>query len=103
MPLTLPISKASKETFMTPSKFIDLTTDFAFKRVFGTEAHKDLLRAFLNELFSGRKVIRDLVYNKNEHVGDNADIGTVIFDLTCTGNNGEQFVIEVQRSSQINL
>ncbi|GAA4169283.1 PD-(D/E)XK nuclease family transposase [Sphingobacterium ginsenosidimutans] len=87
---------------MTPSKFIDLTTDFAFKKG-GTEAQKDLLLAFLNELFSGRKVIRDLVYNKNEHVGDNADIGTVIFDLTCTGNNREQFVIEVQRSSQTNL
>lgn len=88
---------------MPHSKFLDLTTDFAFKRIFGTEANKDLLLSFLNELFGGRKVIKDLVYNQNEHVGDHIDIGTVIFDLTCTGDKGEQFVIEVQRSAQINL
>jgi len=26
------------------------------------------------------------------------DIGTVIFDLICTADNGERFIIEVQRS-----
>ncbi|WP_286778687.1 MULTISPECIES: Rpn family recombination-promoting nuclease/putative transposase [Sphingobacterium] len=83
--------------------YIDPTTDFGFKRVFGTDANKDLLKAFLNELFRGRKVIADLHYNKNEHVGDTEEIGAVIFDLTCTADNGEQFIIEVQRSSQANL
>ncbi|MCT1526216.1 Rpn family recombination-promoting nuclease/putative transposase [Sphingobacterium hotanense] len=83
--------------------YIDPTTDFGFKRIFGTDANKDLLKAFLNELFRGRKTIADLYYNKNEHVGDTEEIGTVIFDLTCTADNGEQFIIEVQRSSQINL
>jgi len=60
--------------------------------------NKDLLIAFLNEVFGGRKVIADLYYNKNERVGDIEDIGTVIFDLTCTADNGERFIIEVQRS-----
>ncbi|WP_294349363.1 Rpn family recombination-promoting nuclease/putative transposase [uncultured Sphingobacterium sp.] len=85
------------------SKYIDITTDYGFKKVFGSDTNKDLLIAFLNELFRGRKVIADLYYNKNEHVGDTADIGTVIFDLTCTADNGERFIIEVQRTSQVNL
>ncbi|WP_409456486.1 MULTISPECIES: hypothetical protein [unclassified Sphingobacterium] len=29
-------------------------------------------------------------------------MGTVIFDLTCTADNGERFIIEVQRTSQVN-
>jgi len=85
------------------SKYIDITTDYGFKKVFGSDTNKDLLIAFLNQLFRGRKVIADLYYNKNEHVGDTEDIGTVIFDLTCTADNGERFIIEVQRTSQVNL
>src|SRR5690606_15332330 len=78
-------------------------TDFGFKRIFGTEANKDLLISFLNELFRGRKLIEDLCYNKNEHVGDTEEVGTVIFDLTCTASDGEQFIIEGQRTPQTNL
>lgn len=84
-------------------RYIDPTTDYGFKRIFGSEVNKDLLIAFLNDLFRGRKIIQDLVYNKNEHVGDAEETGNVIFDLTCTADNGEQFIIEVQRSTQVNL
>ena len=45
-------------------KYIDLLTDFSFKRVFGTDPNKDLLIAFSNEVFRGRKEIKDLVYSK---------------------------------------
>ncbi|WP_238387283.1 Rpn family recombination-promoting nuclease/putative transposase [Sphingobacterium olei] len=86
-----------------PTRYIDITTDYGFKRIFGSEANKDLLISFLNELFCGRKVIQDLYYNKNEHVGETDDIGAVIFDLTCTSIDGSQFIIEVQRTPQRNL
>ena len=81
-------------------KYIDPLVDFAFKKIFGSEPNKDLLIAFLNEVFRGRKHIISLVYNKNEHHGDLKDEGTAIFDLLCTGDRGEQFLIEVQRGRQ---
>ncbi|WP_439243124.1 Rpn family recombination-promoting nuclease/putative transposase [Lonepinella sp. BR2474] len=84
----------------TPSRYIDLTTAYGFKRVFGTDVNKDLLIDFLNELFQGKKVIKDLTYNKNEQQGDTAEQGLVIFDLTCTSEDDSQFIIEVQRSKQ---
>lgn len=84
-------------------RYIDPTTDYGFKRIFGLEVNKDLLISFLNDLFRGRKNIKELEYNKNEHVGEAEEIGTVIFDLTCTADNGEKFIIEVQRSLQVNL
>ena len=88
---------------MIKTKYIDPLVDVAFKKIFGSEPNKDLLISFLNELFRGRKQITDLVYNKNEHPGDNDEIGGAIFDLLCTGHDGENFLIEVQRSSQTNL
>jgi predicted transposase/invertase (TIGR01784 family) len=81
-------------------RYVDPLTDFGFKLIFGNEPNKDLLIAFLNELFKGRKVIVDLVYNKTEHHGPLNNFRKSVFDLTCTGADGEQFIIEVQRIYQ---
>src|ERR1700710_180440 len=84
-------------------KYIDLLVDFAFKKIFGSEHNKDLLIAFLNEIFRGRKHIVDLVYNKNEHDGENQEEARAVFDLLCTGDQGERFIIEVQHSKPVNF
>jgi|SRR5690606_25018660 len=55
--------------------FIDPVSDFGFKRIFSHESNKDLLIAFLNELFRGKKTIVDLRYDKNELIGDTEDLG----------------------------
>jgi predicted transposase/invertase (TIGR01784 family) len=85
---------------LVPGKYIDPLVDFAFKKIFGSEPNKDLLIAFLNEVFSGQKHIVDLTYNKSDHPGDLKDEGGAIFDLLCTGDEGEQFIIEIQRGRQ---
>ena len=84
-------------------KYIDPLIDFSFKKIFGSESNKDLLIDLLNQIFRGKKQIVDLTLNKNENHGDIDDIGGVTFDLTCTGHDGEIFLIEVQRSNQIRL
>ena len=85
------------------NKYIDPLTDFGFKRLFGSDPNKDLLIEFLNSVFAGRKYIVDLEYNKNEHPGDIKEEGAAIFDLTCTGKDGERMIIEVQRGRQANF
>ena len=47
-----------------------MLTDFGFKRFFGTAMNKDLLICFLNSLFNGRQVVKDVSYLNPEHVGD---------------------------------
>lgn len=84
-------------------RYIDPLNDLAFKKIFGSDPNKDLLIAFLNEIFKGRKHIVDIVYNKNEHPGELKNEGGVIFDLTCTGDQGERFIIEIQRGKQENF
>ena len=83
---------------LNKSKYIDPFTDFGFKHIFGKAPHKDLLIHFLNGIFNGRKIITDLVYNNNEHKGRRPEIRKTIFDLYCTGNNGEKFIIEMQKA-----
>nr|WP_316744633.1 PD-(D/E)XK nuclease family transposase [Pedobacter antarcticus] len=51
------------------STYIDLLSDFGFKRIFGSEPNKALLIAFLNEIFQRKKRIIGLVYNQNEYPG----------------------------------
>ncbi|MCD2424153.1 Rpn family recombination-promoting nuclease/putative transposase [Niabella pedocola] len=90
-----------KTLSMAPiGRYIDPLTDFGFKKLFGSEPHKDLLIAFLNALFKGRKQICDLVYTPQENNGPAKHYRKTIFDLTCTGTNRETFIIEVQRANQ---
>lgn len=82
------------------SRYINPKTDFAFKHFFGKETHKDLLISFLNGVFKGRKVIVDLVYNNNEHKGLHPKDRKTAFDLYCTGNDGEKFIVEMQQAKR---
>ena len=43
-------------------RYVNPYTDFGFKKLFGTAMNKELLISFLNALFSGREVVRDITY-----------------------------------------
>jgi len=87
----------------TVTRFLDPLSDFGFKHLFGRESNKDVLIDFLNQLFKGRKEIIDLTYSSTEHPGDQKNSKKVFFDLLCTGKDGEQFIIEMQRAEQRNF
>ncbi len=81
-------------------KFINLFTDFGFKKIFGEEPNKDLLIHFLNELLMGKEKIKDLTYLKNERFGKHKAERKAVFDLFCENAEGEKFIVEVQRVKQ---
>ena len=81
-------------------RYISLLTDFGFKRIFGTAINKDLLICFLNSLFNGRQVVKDVSYLNPEHVGDVYTDRKAIFDVYCEGENGEKFIVEMQNAYQ---
>ena len=81
-------------------RYISLLTDFGFKRIFGTAMNKDLLICFLNSLFNGRQVVKDVSYLNPEHVGDVYTDRKDIFDVYCEGENGEKFIVEMQNAYQ---
>lgn len=81
-------------------RYINPFTDFGFKRIFGEELNKDLLIDFLNELLADEQVIRDLAYKKTEHSGKTVIDRKAIFDLYCENDNGEKFIVEIQKTKQ---
>ena len=81
-------------------RYISLLTDFGFKRIFGTAVNKDLLICFLNSLFNGKEVIKDIKYLNSENVGDIETDRKAIFDVYCETEDGEKFIVEMQNSYQ---
>ena len=80
-------------------RYISLLTDFGFMRIFGTKPNKDLLINFLNSLFEGFQVIKDVKYLNSEHVGDVFAERKPIFDVYCENEKGEKFIVEMQNAS----
>ena len=83
------------------AQYINFFTDFGFKKLFGTEVNKDLLIDFLNELLRGQeKPIRDLTYTNPARLGPNEVDRKAIFDLYCETEDGEKFIVELQKAKQ---
>jgi len=82
-------------------KYINPFTDYGFKRLFGEEPNKGLLLDFLNELLKEEQgTITELTYLKNENLGSTELNRKAIFDLYCTNEKGEKFIVELQKTKQ---
>jgi hypothetical protein len=53
-------------------RYINLLTDFGFKRLFGTEPNKNLLIDFLNVILPAQHRVKDLTYRSTENLGNTA-------------------------------
>ena len=85
---------------LTEERYISLLTDFGFKRIFGSDINKDLLIDFLNSLFNGEQVVKNVTYLNSEHVGDVYAERKAIFDVYCENEHGEKFIVEMQNAYQ---
>ena len=82
-------------------KYINPFTDYGFKRLFGEEPNKDLLLDFLNELLKEQEGrITELSYLPNEKLPISVGDRRAIFDIYCTNEKGEQFIVEMQKAEQ---
>jgi predicted transposase/invertase (TIGR01784 family) len=78
--------------------FADPKTDFVFKRIFGSEAHKPLLIELLNALLelSGEHRIVDLKYLSSEQHVPVEELKLSLVDVKCFDERGRQYVVEMQ-------
>ena len=85
------------------AKFINPFTDVGFKRIFGQAINKDLLIDFLNALLVGERQVKDITFLDKELLPVFQKDRGVIYDIYCTDENGEQFIVEMQNQEQINF
>lgn len=81
-------------------RYVNFYTDFAFKKLFGTEINKDLLISFLNALLQGREEIKEITYLNTEHLGTQEYDRRAVFDVYCKNEQGEHFLVEMQKGEQ---
>ena len=81
-------------------RYINPYTDFGFKKLFGTAMNKELLISFLNALFAGREVVKDITYLNVEHMGGIELDRKAVFDVYCENESGEKFLVEMQKGEQ---
>lgn len=73
--------------------------DFMFKRLFGSEANKDILIEFLNIVLEDSDIV-GVDFIPTEHHGLTEEDRKVIFDIECKCKDGKKFIIEVQKGYQ---
>ncbi|MDQ7089502.1 MAG: Rpn family recombination-promoting nuclease/putative transposase [Methylococcales bacterium] len=79
-------------------KYFNPYTDFGFKKLFGEEANKDLLIDFLNQLLPDYHQIATLEFKNVENINDTAKERRAIFDIYCQTNDGNRFIVEMQKA-----
>ena len=82
------------------ARYFNPFTDYGFKRLFGQEDSKVILIGFLNALFEGEFVVKDVAYRDKEQLGDREDRRNAIYDVYCTTDRGSHFILEMQNKSQ---
>ena len=85
------------------ARFINPFTDMGFKRIFGQEINKDLLIDFLNALLKGERRVKDIRFLDKELLPEYENDRSLIYDIYCTDENGEQFIVEIQNREHVNF
>ena len=81
------------------TKYVNLKTDWAFKKLMGQEPQ---MRSFLNSLLSEEYgEIKSLTFENVEVPSDRNGGRGVIFDLLCTTEKNDKILVEMQNYSQL--
>ena len=84
---------------LSGKRYAELLCDFMFKRLFGSEANKDVLIGFLNVLLEDSDIV-DVEFIPTEHLGLTDEDRKVVFDISCKSGDGSTFIIEMQKGVQ---
>ncbi|MDF1583929.1 MAG: Rpn family recombination-promoting nuclease/putative transposase [Methyloprofundus sp.] len=79
-------------------KFLDVKTDFAFKKVFGSADSKDLLISFLNAVieFDSKQIITDLTIVDPYNIPMLKGMKDTFVDVKAELSDGSRVIIEMQ-------
>jgi predicted transposase/invertase (TIGR01784 family) len=80
------------------SRYIDPTTDFGFKKLFGKEANKDIIMSFITDVLELQTPLADLRFLDKEQLPEIIEYRGGVYDLFCTDQKGSHFIVEMQKS-----
>ncbi len=77
-------------------KFVDPTTDIAFKKIFGNEAHKDILIEFLNEVLNLDYKITEIQLLNPYQAPKLEGLKETTLDIKAKDQKNNEFIVEMQ-------
>jgi len=86
--------------FIFNSRYLNPLTDFGFHKLFGEEPCKELLIDFLNGIIKEEGLITEIQYLPPEQFGHAESERKAVFDIFCTNEKGEYFIVEMQKAKQ---
>lgn len=84
-------------------RYIDPRTDFGFKRLFGQEDSKGILKQFLFDMLALPHPIQDLTFIPAEQLPQTSEGRRGIYDVYCVDSMGRRFIVEMQQGHQLNI
>jgi predicted transposase/invertase (TIGR01784 family) len=87
--------KSLKERYREGQRYIIPTSDWGFKRLFGTEMNKNLLIGFLNRVIDDR-TIETVEYLNTEPILPLSKSLKMSFDVYCKCTDGSRIIVEMQ-------
>ena len=87
----------NRKFYELEARYINPLTDFGFHIIFGNIANKGLLIHFLNQVIKEKGLITDVDYLTPEQFGDYETDRKAVFDIFCTTENGDYFIVEMQK------
>ena len=79
-------------------QFVDVITDIAFKKIFGSDQHKEILIGFLNAVLEleGDRRINSVTLKNPWQPPDIPILKETILDIRAVDNRGISFIVEMQ-------
>ena len=84
-------------------RYVDILSDAGLKAVFGDQRNKDVLIDLLNVILPPHRKVAEITYETTEIPGFTLFNKSVRFDLRCRGEDGRQFIVELQCYHQANF
>ena len=86
-------------------RYVDILYDEWFKKILGAKGNKDLLQAILQELIPERTIMEISYDPKLQKRKSNPFVGghDAVFDVECKDKDGTRFVVEMQKTEQVNF
>jgi predicted transposase/invertase (TIGR01784 family) len=85
------------------SRYIEPTTDFGFKKLFGEERSKNILKSFLFHILELESPIVELSFIPQEQLPPSQYERRSIYDIYCIDEKDNRFIVEMQRTKQIHF
>lgn len=86
-------------------KFLNPTTDTAFKKLFGNEHRKNLTISLLNNVLERKQgeLITEVSFRDNANLPETKDKKITFVDINCVDQLGKHYIIEIQVIDEYNF